>query len=128
MRTVFNNLDIQFTRDNLRIHAIQLSSSRFLSAVPLHSHGNGCYEIHYIPSGFGRAQIEGAFYEIAPRTLYITGPHIEHAQIPLAENPMLEYCLYLRLEKGKNRYAPPLSPVFALLRTPISGLERTARA
>ncbi len=96
-------LDLQFTEGNWCVHADQISFAPVTHAIPAHSHGSGCYEIHYIPSGYGRAQIQGEFYSIAPNTLYVTGPHIEHAQIPLSENPMLEYCLYIRLEKSKIR-------------------------
>ena len=63
---------------------------------------NGSYEIHYIPEGYGRALIDGRYYEIMPDTLYVTGPHIGHAQTPLPEHPMCEYCIYLKTTQKRS--------------------------
>ena len=74
----------------------------FIRSIPSHSHGNGSYEIHYIPQGRGRALIDGVYHEVIPGTLYVTGPHVEHAQSPLLEDPMCEYCIYLKTEKRRK--------------------------
>ena len=79
MRTNFSDLDIRFTIGDTRFQALNIIYERFLRTVPSHSHGSGSYEIHYIPRGYGRARINGRFYDIVPGTLYVTGPHVEHA-------------------------------------------------
>lgn len=96
MRTNFSDLDIRFTIGDTRFQALNIIYERFLRTVPSHSHGSGSYEIHYIPRGYGRARINGRFYDIVPGTLYVTGPHVEHAQTPHLEDPMCEYCIYLK--------------------------------
>lgn len=102
MRISYNNLNLEFSIEYLDFHAIQFASERFLRPIPRHSHSDNSYEIHYIPYGKGKVIIDHTNYYIVPNTLYITGPHIEHEQIPDKEDPMFEYCIYLKLEKKKN--------------------------
>ena len=101
MRISYNNLNLKFTVDYLDFHAIQFSSERFLRSIPRHSHSDNSYEIHYIPYGRGKVKIDRTTCQVVPNTLYITGPHIEHEQIPDKDDPMFEYCIYLKLEKKK---------------------------
>ena len=74
MRTNFSDLDIRFTIGDTRFQALNIIYEKFLRTVPSHSHGSGSYEIHYVPNGYGRARINGRFYDILPGTLYVTGP------------------------------------------------------
>lgn len=104
MFTGYRDLDILFTIGNTHFHALNFAYEQFRRTIPGHAHGNGSYEIHYIPEGYGRALINGRYYEITPGTLYVTGPHIEHAQTPLPEHPMCEYCIYLKA--ARRRSAP----------------------
>ncbi len=99
MKTSFQNLNLSFNLENITIDLLNIVSERFTRTIPTHSHGSGCYEIHYIPYGFGRLIASGIPYDIVPNTLYITGPHIEHSQFPNPDNPMFEYCVYIRFQK-----------------------------
>lgn len=99
MKTSFQNINISFKLDGVSIDILNIISERFIRTIPAHSHGSSCYEIHYIPYGFGRLIANGNSYNITPNTLYVTGPHIEHAQFPDSGNPMFEYCVYLRFQK-----------------------------
>lgn len=91
-------MNISFTIENTTIYALNFIFSKIPNAIPVHSHGNNCYEIHYISSGFGQLIADDIKYNITPNTLYVTGPHINHAQFPVADNPMAEYCIYLKIE------------------------------
>lgn len=102
MRISYNNLDIEFEMDYLSFYTVHIVCERFLRSIPSHSHSDNSYEIHYIPEGRGKAKIDQVVYPVVPNTLYITGPHIEHEQIPDKEDPMIEYCVYLKLKKRKN--------------------------
>ncbi|HJA93411.1 MAG TPA: AraC family transcriptional regulator [Candidatus Eisenbergiella merdipullorum] len=102
MWTDYKNADIYFTIADTRFHTLNFVYERFERSIPSHSHGNGSYEIHYIPQGRGRALINGVYHEVTPGALYVTGPHVEHAQIPLLEDPMCEYCIYLKTEKRRK--------------------------
>ncbi len=97
MKTLYTGMDIHFSIDNISVHAPNIVFECFTRTIPSHSHGNGCYEIHFIPHGYGRLTAAGQQYDISPNTLFITGPHIEHAQAPEATNPMQEYCIYLKI-------------------------------
>ena len=108
MRTAYTNLNIRFAIDDIHIHALNITYERFTRTIPSHSHGNGCYEIHYIPCGYGTLKANGQYYDIVPGTLFVTGPHVEHAQTPLLHDPMQEYCVYLKLQ-GASRPKSPSS-------------------
>ena len=96
MRELYTDLDITFRVENTDFYALNLAFERFERSIPEHSHGSGSFEIHYISSGYGEVQISGQIYAVSPGTLYITGPHIAHAQKPNAADPMCEYCVYLK--------------------------------
>lgn len=94
--------DFIFTFEDTKIRAKFPFFSQFTCAIPKHSHSINSYEIHYVPSGRGTVNISGHDYRISPGTLYITGPDIDHEQIPDPDNPMSEYCLYLQIIKTKK--------------------------
>ena len=102
MKISYHDLDLKFTMDYLSFYPIHIVCERFLRSIPSHSHSDNGYEIHYIPEGRGKVKIDQVVYQVVPNTLYITGPHIEHEQIPDKEDPMIEYCIYLKLEKRKQ--------------------------
>lgn len=113
MKTLYNDMDIHFSIDNISIHALNIVFERFTRTIPSHSHGNGCYEIHYIPSGCGKLIADGQYYDISPNTLYVTGPHVEHAQTPIQSDPMQEYCVYLKIHSSsQNRKKSPVIKAF----------------
>lgn len=102
MKTHYTNLDIRTTIDDTDFLALNIVLERFLRSMPRHSHGQNSYEMHYIPYGKGRVWIDGAIYQIEPNTLYMTGPHVEHEQIPYQDDPMVEYCIYFKLQKNSS--------------------------
>lgn len=98
MEHAFNELDLPFSLEKIKFHAHNLTLDTFSVPLPGHRHGTGCYEIHYVISGYGTLQMEEKIYQITPNTLYVTGPHIYHVQIPDNQNPMTEYCIYIQME------------------------------
>lgn len=113
MNTESFPIDITFPFDGAILQILKLSRGVVKESVPNHSHGNGNYEIHYIPTGCGEASIDGITYPVTPNTLYTTGPHVVHSQIPHAEDPLTEYCIYLKIEP-KNIPAPQAGPLIHL--------------
>lgn len=95
----FSNIDIQFDVGGCRLHAVNLISTHIIHDFPMHSHGIGCYEIHYISEGHGTLIADGREFDITPNTLFITGPLVPHAQITDKSDPMLEWCIYLRADE-----------------------------
>lgn len=99
----YNKLNYIFNIDDTSFQVSMAALEKFERFIPSHSHGKDCYEIHYIISGKGTAIINGITYPIDKDTLYITGPYIVHEQIPFTQDPMVEYCIYLRfLQKNKK--------------------------
>ena len=110
MKKLYTDLNIRFTIEQTDFYALNLVFERFLRTIPSHSHGSSSYEIHYIPSGYGHARINQVLYDIVPNTLYITGPHVEHAQVPSREDPMCEYCVYLKVGKQRKKNGEVSTP------------------
>lgn len=98
----YSDQDIPVFIEGQIIHTLNFISAPQRETIPLHSHGSGCYEIHYVAQGRGRAVFSGQACELAAGTLYITGPYVEHAQVYSVQDPVWEYCLYLKLDKGKT--------------------------
>lgn len=96
MQTRLDHFDLHFTLGEYDFHISNIVLERFERSIPRHSHSRNSYEIHYIPFGRGNAVINGKAYDIVPNTLFITGPFVEHSQIPDAKDPMCEYCIYLK--------------------------------
>ena len=113
MNPVRLDLDLLFSLDGASIQAINITYERFLRSIPSHSHGSGCYEIHYIPAGFGKLTADGHIFDITPNTLFVTGPHVEHAQIPVPADPMEEYCIYLKIRDSRRKTDSPVMNAFA---------------
>lgn len=98
MREAYNDIQIHTVIDDTDFLVLNIALEHFTKSMPRHSHGNNSYEIHFIPFGYGKVYIDGAAYDITPNTLYVTGPHVEHEQIPNKENPMVEYSVYFKLQ------------------------------
>ncbi len=103
MRTIYNEMNIEFTIDHLHFTVLNVAYEVFTNNIPKHSHGEHSYELHYIPYGKGRITIDDQSYDVIPNTLYITGPHVEHQQIPDEADPMTEYCIYLKIRKLNHK-------------------------
>ena len=46
-------LDQPFFLEDASIYTMNILLASIESPLPAHSHGSGCYEIHYIPAGYG---------------------------------------------------------------------------
>ncbi len=112
MKIAYSDIDIHFTIDGVPIQSTNIVFEELTAAIPAHSHGSGCYELHYISAGQGDLLVNGQHYDIIPNTLYVTGPHVEHAQFSFPSTPMQEYCVYLQLKKPKGRTLSPLLDAF----------------
>lgn len=102
MKTLYTDLNIKFRIGDTSFSALNIIYEQFERRIPKHSHGLNSYEIHYISHGHGTAIIDGEMYAIGPNTLYITGPNVEHEQYPDKEDPMSEYCIYIKMKKGRT--------------------------
>ncbi len=72
---------------------LKFSCSVFSGPVAKHSHGEGTYELHYIPHGRGLLKADGRELPLYGGCCFLTGPHVEHEQIPDEAEPMEELCL-----------------------------------
>lgn len=103
MKILYSDLDIRFSVEGTEFRALNIIYERLNRRIPDHSHGPGCFEIHCISEGYGRAVVDGTAYRLEPGTIYVTGPGVAHTQLPDQKNPMWEYCVYLRAEGEPGR-------------------------
>lgn len=87
MKTLYTDMDIHFSMDNISIHALNIVFEHFTRTIPSHSHGNGCYEIHYIPFGCGKliAEVNIMTYPPTPSLLSVlceSTPKPRYSRIP----------------------------------------------
>lgn len=108
----YRDLNISFTIENTRFTILSLVSEQLIRPIPMHAHSKNSYELHYIAAGEGLLNSGGEQYRIHPGTVFMTGPGVEHEQISDPENPMTEYCVYLKTEQRERTQKESLSEKF----------------
>lgn len=111
------NMDIKLRLGGLLLNVLFVRFGYFHRTIAEHSHSQGSYELHYIPSGYGELVVQGRRYPIVPGTLYMTGPDVAHEQIPDLEDPMAEYCIFFEVRTGNI----PASQQHPLTDEPVLG-------
>ncbi|MBQ7915973.1 MAG: AraC family transcriptional regulator [Firmicutes bacterium] len=104
--------ELSFSLDGVKFQVLNISHGKMLEPMQAHSHGAGCYEVHYIMEGKGLLVIQGQTYQGQNNTLYVTGPGIEHAQFSDAREPMEECCVYFYCKGSRTS---PLVKKFLLV-------------
>lgn len=112
-----NKLNIELLFDSILVHILKFSYTKIETPYPKHSHSDNSYEIHYIPSGTGELIANDTSYPLVPNTLYITGPHVEHEQIPNPLDPMYEYGIYLKINLPEGNHQQNLTNMAPILST-----------
>ena len=97
MVVIDEKLDIQIKIENIAISVLKIAYHCINKPYPKHRHSSNSYEIHYVPAGIGTLLSNKQSYQLNANSLYITGPHIEHEQIPDQTDPMYEYSIYLKI-------------------------------
>lgn len=119
MVTRYNYPELAFSMDGCRFIPQNIVFEQFQRVIPMHEHSEGCYEIHFIPYGSGTVNLDGETYSLDTDSLYVTGPHISHEQLPAKENPMAEYCIFFQTQMEPGKDVPHRSIVSAFLSTTV---------
>ena len=112
---LYQNLDFSFDIEGLSVHVLTIALCRPVTQVPFHSHGAGCYELHFISSGKGKIQLKDGYFHTAPASFYMAGPHTGHSELSYPEEPMEEYCIYFHMDAAALRAASRKSPLLGAL-------------
>ncbi|MCR5356887.1 MAG: AraC family transcriptional regulator [Lachnospiraceae bacterium] len=110
-KIAYQDRNIVFMMEGESVFVGNIVYERFKRSIPMHAHSDNSYEVHYISSGHGRVTVSGTEYDTGPGTLYITGPHIRHSMIPDPNDPLSEYCVYLKLSADTGKEKKALSPL-----------------
>lgn len=99
MNTIkYRDLNIHFLIENIDFQILNISLEKQDQPIPMHSHSKNSYEIHYISFGNGTLRCDNGTFDIVPGALYVTGPGVKHEQTSLKNDPMTEYCIYLKVQ------------------------------
>ena len=90
----------RFLLEGVVVTIAMVSYRRFTEVMPEHAHGENVYELHYVEKGSGAVLLNRKRYEVKQGTLYITGPGVLHEQIPSKEDPLVEFGIYLQIQKN----------------------------
>lgn len=108
----YDRTGISFPIGNIRCHALKFSFEQLHRSFPSHSHSSNSWEIHYIAYGKGKITLDHVPFQVGPDDLFITGPHMEHSQTPDPDDPMAEYCVYLKFESRNSALIQEKNPEF----------------
>ncbi len=111
MKIAYQDRNFFFMMEGISVYVGNIVYECFQRSIPMHAHSDNSYEIHYISSGHGSVTVSGVEYDTRPGTLYITGPHIRHSMVPDPDDPLSEYCVYLKLSPGKDKGKTTASPL-----------------
>lgn len=108
----YDKVDLSFPIGNVRCRALKFSFEQMHRSFPSHSHSNNSWEIHYIPYGKGTITLNHEVHKVGPESFFITGPHMEHSQTPDRDDPMAEYCIYLKFDSKNHPLIQKKNPEF----------------
>ena len=101
-KIAYQDRNIVFMMEGESVYVGNIVYERFHRSIPMHAHSDNSYEIHYISAGHGQVMVDGKEYDTVPGTLYITGPKVKHSMVPDPDDPLEEYCVYLKLSPAKK--------------------------
>ncbi|MFA5340544.1 MAG: AraC family transcriptional regulator [Clostridia bacterium] len=87
------NLNMEINLGCLKIKVVSLVDVPAEPYWHVANHSHTDFELHVIPTGQGRVEIEGVSINLKANDFYITGPYVNHMQQSLHSDPMREYCL-----------------------------------
>lgn len=95
MFTYKNIIKFEFNGSRFILSDFRLQNLK--DTYPMHCHSENSYEIHFFPEGNGKMIVDDITYEITDNTLIVTGPFVNHEQIPIT--PLKKYSLYFTIYK-----------------------------
>ncbi|MBO4456354.1 MAG: AraC family transcriptional regulator [Butyrivibrio sp.] len=110
-KTAYQDLNMMFMMEGESVFVGNIVYERFHRSIPMHAHSDNSFEIHYISAGNGKVTVSGKEYDTSAGTLYITGPHVKHSMVPDPNDPLSEYCVYLKLSGSVRDDKRAISPL-----------------
>lgn len=108
----YGDVEIRFVVEGLHFSVRNIAYERLLRIIPGHAHGDHSYEIHYVAEGEGWLKTTETTFPLDAGTLYVMGPHQEHAQLSKESDPMADYCVYLHLEEALPAQSDSFADLF----------------
>lgn len=108
----YRDLKLTFSIDRTFFTILSICLEKLMSPIPKHCHSKNSYELHYISYGYGTLITNDKKYDIIPGSLFMTGPGIEHEQISYLDDPMTEYCIYLKVDSQNGKHKNKLIQSF----------------
>lgn len=95
---------IEFEWCSVRFSLADCGGGELKEPIPMHCHSSSSYELHFILSGEGTLLTDFGEYKMRPGNFFVTGPGVNHSQIPDKNNPVNDIFIYIQ-----KRNSPKLS-------------------
>lgn len=79
---------------------LNISGGEFDEDIQGHTHGENCYEMHYVYAGRGSLETKEKSYKLSEGCVYVNGPMLWHKQSIDRENPLCEICIFIQLQES----------------------------
>lgn len=86
--------DSTFVWRGTRVGLVRMTDGCIRTAIPLHRHGDGTFELHVILAGQGAVRTRGGEKSVRAGDFFITPGGLEHEQTSRADDPVRELCVY----------------------------------
>lgn len=70
--------------------------------IPMHCHSDGSYELHFITGGEGTLLTDSGEYKMREGNFFVTGPRVNHTQIPDENDPVSDVFIYIHIKSGSK--------------------------
>lgn len=98
----YEDIPLSFVLGGYRCHVLRVSFELYTTPIPLHDHSENGWEFHYVSCGKGVLTLENRTYDLHKGTFFITGPYVSHSNTTDSQDPLGEYCIYVKLVPPKS--------------------------
>lgn len=87
---------IEFEWNGVRFALADCGGGKLNEVIPMHCHSENSYELHFILGGKGTLITDSGEYKMRAGNFFVTGPLINHSQIPDKNDPVEDIFIYLQ--------------------------------
>ena len=95
-----SGLMINFEWGGVHFSLVKCGAGVLTEAIPMHCHSQNSYELHFILSGQGTLLIDSGEYKMRAGNFFVTGPNVNHSQIPDQNDPVEDIYIYLQRKRA----------------------------
>ena len=99
MKTIELKHSFKISMESTTIIVENVQHRQLTDPIHTHSHGDQCYEIHYIHNGTGTLYLNNEVQKLSVGKMFLAGPFIKHAFSPDTASDLDEFYVYFNIKK-----------------------------